>query len=292
MGALSKLDEFLLNRQVRTLSGTVPGTSRYNDLENGERTWDRSQSDLYPEVEFCIRRTSHSVDSDQEETSHMVTGAREEILQCSAGTSREKKKAHSTSQPQFHSEITLSTIEAGQNLLALQQLASNSNSANFNNNINRISKLPKSFMTTMPTFDWKSEKFELFEDLFQTSLKDHNQLTEKDKINYFHSHAWWCAADVQKISSPSSEKLGEILSVFCRKYVKPPSMATEKIQISTSSFQSSESEVNWFSGRTPETRKTGNQSCRPTDHRTILICQDASPHLEKSLNQAHLENGT
>ena len=28
----------------------------------------------------------------------------------------------------------------------------------------------------MPTFDGKSEKFELFEDLFQTSLKIHNQL--------------------------------------------------------------------------------------------------------------------
>ena len=39
----------------------------------------------------------------------------------------------------------------------------------------------------MPTFDRKSEKFELFEDLFQTSLKIQNQLTEEDKINYFHS---------------------------------------------------------------------------------------------------------
>ena len=39
----------------------------------------------------------------------------------------------------------------------------------------------------MPTFDGKSEKFELFEDLFQTSLKLHNQLTEEDKIYYFHS---------------------------------------------------------------------------------------------------------
>ena len=42
-------------------------------------------------------------------------------------------------------------------------------------------------LKTMPTFDGKSEKFELFEDLFQTSLKIHNQLTEEDKINYFHS---------------------------------------------------------------------------------------------------------
>ena len=35
----------------------------------------------------------------------------------------------------------------------------------------------------MPTFDGKSDKFELFEDLFRTSLKIYNQITEVDKIN-------------------------------------------------------------------------------------------------------------
>ena len=36
LGALSKLDEFLLNPQVRTCSVAVPGTSRSNNLENHE----------------------------------------------------------------------------------------------------------------------------------------------------------------------------------------------------------------------------------------------------------------
>ena len=117
----------------------------------------------------------------------MVTAVQGEIPYCSSGISSGKqKKARSTSQPQFRSENTPATIEADQILLALQQLATNNNSANFNNNISRISKLPKSLTTTMPTFDGKSEKFELFEDLFQTSLKIHNQLTEEDKIFYFH----------------------------------------------------------------------------------------------------------
>ena len=86
----------------------------------------------------------------------MVTGATEEIRQeevpyCSLGTSSgEQKKARSTCQPQFRSENTPATIEADQILLALQQLATKSNSANFNNNISRISKLPKSLTTTMP----------------------------------------------------------------------------------------------------------------------------------------------
>ena len=41
-------------------------------------------------------------------------------------------------------------------------------------------------MTPLPTFDRKSENNELFEHLFQTSLELHNQLTEENKIEYFH----------------------------------------------------------------------------------------------------------
>ena len=50
MGALSKLDEFLLKPQVRTQSGTVLGTSRNTDVENREPNGDRSQKDPHPEV--------------------------------------------------------------------------------------------------------------------------------------------------------------------------------------------------------------------------------------------------
>ena len=118
----------------------------------------------------------------------MKTATQEEIPYCSPTTSSDKqKKARSTSQPQFRSDNTPTTIEADQILLALQQMATSSYSANFNNNISRISKLPKSLTTTIPTFDGESEKFELFDDLFQTSLKIHNQLTEECQINYFHS---------------------------------------------------------------------------------------------------------
>ena len=160
----------------------------------------------------------------------MVTAVQEEIPNCSSGISSGKqKKARSISQPQFRSENTPATFEADQILLALQQLATNSNSANVNNTSNRISKLPKSLTTTMPTFNGKSEKFELFEDLFQTSLKIHNQLTEEDKINYFHSLMCGDALQTFKnISSPNRENLAEIRTVFRRKYVKPQSMATAK----------------------------------------------------------------
>ena len=135
-------------------------------------------------------------------------------MYCSPSTSSGKqKKNHSTSQPQFGSENTPATINADQILLALQQLANINNSANFHNNINRISKLPKT--TTMPTFDGKSEKFELFEDPFQTSLKIHNQLTKEDRINYFHSLMRGDALQTFKNNyGPTRENLGEILAVF------------------------------------------------------------------------------
>ena len=188
----------------------VPGTSRSGNLENQGTNEDRPSDDPGPEVEFSsphlgVETDPHMVTGATGETRHdphMVTGVtseilqhphmtketQEEILYCSTSiSSGRQKKARSTSPPQFRSENTTATLEADQILSALQQLATNSNSANFNNNISRISKLLKSLTTTMPTFDGKSEKFELFEDLFETSLKIHNQLAEEDKINYFHS---------------------------------------------------------------------------------------------------------
>ena len=78
-------------------------------------------------------------------------------------------------------------------------------------------------MTTMPTFDGKSEKFGLFEDLIQTSLKIHNQLTEEDRINYFHflMRGGDALQTFKNISNRNRESLTEILTVFRKKYVKP-----------------------------------------------------------------------
>ena len=157
----------------------------------------------------------------------MMTVAREEIPYCSPTTSSGKqKKARSTSQPEFRSENTPATIEADQILLTLQQLATDINSANVNNNSYIVSELPKSLTTTMPTFDGKSEKFELFEDLFQTSSESVHRRRQDELLPL--SHAWWCSADFKINTSPNRENLGEILTVFRRKYVKPQSMATAK----------------------------------------------------------------
>ena len=62
LAALSKLDEFLLNEQIRTFSETIPGTFRNTDVENQEPSEDRSQNDPHPEVEFCACRASNLTD--------------------------------------------------------------------------------------------------------------------------------------------------------------------------------------------------------------------------------------
>ena len=324
LGALSKLDEFLLNQQIRTHSETVPGTFRNTNVESQGTNEDDSQSDPHPEVGPSVCQSRHSIDSDTGETHdtmtgvidqttkspHMVTGAtgateeirnghymvtavQEEIPYCSSGISSGKqKKARSTSQPQFHSENTPARIEADQISLALQQLATNSNSANVNNNSNRFSKLPKSLTTAMPTFDGKTEKFELFGDLFQTSLKIHNQLTEEDKINYFHSLMRGDALQTFKnISSPNREDLTENLTVFRRKYVKPQSMATARHKFQQLVFNPANQNLIDF---LDELQKLAKDAFGVAAQAIIdqFIYAKMPPHLKKSINQAHLENGT
>ena len=121
LGALSKLDEFLLNPQVRTCS-VAQGASRNADSESREIHGDRSSNDPYPEGGYFhhhsgqlnspeVELSSHGV---TESYPHIVTGATEEICHnphtmtatqeeipyCSPTTSSGKqKKPRSTSQP-------------------------------------------------------------------------------------------------------------------------------------------------------------------------------------------------
>ena len=70
LGALSKLDEFLLNPQVRTCSVAVPRTSRNNDSENREPTGDRSLGNPCHEAVFSACHPSNLNDSEQDKTHH------------------------------------------------------------------------------------------------------------------------------------------------------------------------------------------------------------------------------
>ena len=115
LGALFKLDEILLNPQVRTFSETFRGTVRNADVENQEASGDRSQNAPHPKVVFFACHASKLNNSDPDETSDVVGRVQERIPYCSLVTfSGKQKKARSTSQPQFRSEITPTTIGADQ----------------------------------------------------------------------------------------------------------------------------------------------------------------------------------
>ena len=70
LGALSKLDEFLLNQQIRTHSGTVLETFRNTNVENQEPNEDRSQDDPHAEGGSSVFQSRHSIDSDPDEAPH------------------------------------------------------------------------------------------------------------------------------------------------------------------------------------------------------------------------------
>ena len=77
LGALSKLDEFLLNQQIWTHSGTVPATFRNTNVENQRTNEDDSQSDPHTEAGiFCSQITQNS---GPEVAGDMVTGVQGEI---------------------------------------------------------------------------------------------------------------------------------------------------------------------------------------------------------------------
>ena len=71
--ALSKLDEFLLNPQVRTCSIAVPGTFRNANSEKRETHGDRSTDDPYPEVGYFLHHSGQLSSPETETNPHMMT---------------------------------------------------------------------------------------------------------------------------------------------------------------------------------------------------------------------------
>ena len=60
LGALSKLEEFLLNQQLQTHSETIPGTFRDTNVENQGTNEDDSQSDPHPEAGIFRGQTTQN----------------------------------------------------------------------------------------------------------------------------------------------------------------------------------------------------------------------------------------
>ena len=95
----------------------------------------------------------------------------------------------------------------------------------------------------------------------------------------------------KNIISPNRENLGEILTVFRKKYVKPQSMATAKHKFQRLVFNPAIQKLNDF---LDELQKLAEDAFEVAAQAIIeqFIYAKMPPHLKKSINEAHLENGT
>ena len=142
------------------------------------------------------------------------------------------------------------------------------------------------------TFDGKSEKFELFEDLFHTMIKMQPEMTEQMKINHFHSLLRKNALQTfRNISSSNRQTLEDVLVIFRRKYVKPESQATAKHKWHRLVFDPNTMKL-------PDFLEELNQGAEKAfgDHAQkmidSLLYAKLPPKLKRSVNMARLENGS
>ena len=146
--------------------------------------------------------------------------------------------------------------------------------------------------TTPMTFDGKSEKFELFEDLLHTMIKMHPAMTEQKKINHFYSLLPKRALQTfRNINSINRQTLEDVLVIFRRKYGKPEPQATSKHKWHRMTFDPSTMKLPDFL----EELNQGAEKAFGENAKSLidsLLYAKLPPKLKRSVNMARLENGT
>ena len=212
------------------------GPQRNSEVGNTQKSWENCPKKCFSQENSRQMSRQSSIDSNCSEQNHdMVTGANltphivPEFLtghpMHSRASLRRQKSNNDESQdtvPQV-SETTTPIIPFDPiNRLAEVLVGMKSSPSAQTLMVRPVS-------TTTLTFDGKSEKFELFEDLFHTMIKMQPEKTEAMKINHFHSLLRKNALQTfRNINTANSQTLEDILAVFRRKYVKPESQATSK----------------------------------------------------------------
>ena len=155
-----------------------------------------------------------------------------------------------------------------------------------------IPRLPKALSTTMPTFDGKTEKFELFEDLFQTSLKVHPQITEQEKIHYFHSLLRGDALQTfRNMTETTKTNITDITAGFRRRYVKTQSVATARCKWENLTFDPANQTFQDFLEIYQKLAQEAYADDAPRFIETSFYAKMPA-HLKRVLNQARLETAS
>ena len=250
-----------------------------------------------PKIKIA-KKDSRSVGDSRETTGHgsyMVTGATDtqpQIPEFLTG------RIHSI--PNLERQQSTHNISLDTTLPALDPAAPEPPQDPFNRLADVLVKLqnkPQSMtirpvQTTLMTFDGKSEKFELFEDLFHTMIKLQPAMTEQMKINHFHSLLRKGALQTfRNINSINCQTLEVVLVIFRRKYVKPESQATAKHKWHRLTFDPSTMKLPDFLEELNQgaEKAFGEKAKSMIDS---LLYAKLPPKLKRSVNMARLEKGT
>ena len=142
------------------------------------------------------------------------------------------------------------------------------------------------------TFDGKSEKFELFEDLFHTMIKMQPEMTEQMKINHFHSLLRKNALQTfRNIHSTNRKTLEDVVVIFRQKYLKPESQATAKHKWHRLVFDPNTMKLPDFLEELNQgaEKAFGDHGQKMIDN---LLYAKLPPKLKRSVNMARLENSS
>ena len=283
-----------------TITDRKSGGLQWNaDVGNSQKTWENCPKTCFTQENSRLKSRESSTDSiNSEQNRDMVTGANStphmipEFLTGRPMQSRDPLQRQNSNNdesqdiiPQVSEATTPTTPSDPSNRLAEVLVRMNNRPSAQTLTVRPVS-------TTTLTFDGKSEKFELFEDLFHTMIKMQPDMTEAMKINHFHSLLRKNALQTfRNINTANRQTLEAILAVFRRKYVKLESQATAKHEWHRLVFDPNTMKLPDF---LEELNQGAEKAFGENAQAMIdsLLYAKLPPKLKHSVNMARLENAT
>ena len=147
--------------------------------------------------------------------------------------------------------------------------------------------MPKALTASLPVFDGKSEKFELFENLFRNNIKMYPHLTETQKINYFHSLLRGNALQAYcNLDDTKKDNLEDIITAFKRRFGELQSSVKARCEWEALHFDPTKQKLHEFLDILQKTAKEAF-GFEAKIHRESHIRQNAGP-LQKDAQQGIL----
>ena len=150
--------------------------------------------------------------------------------------------------------------------------------------------MSKALIASLPVFDGKSEKFELFEDLFRNNIKTYPHLTEIQKMNYFRSLLRGNALQAYcNLDDTKKDNLEEAITAFKRSFGDFQSSAKARCEWDALHFDPTKQKLHEFLDTLQKIAKEafGFEAQKFIDKAIYAKMPD---HVKKILNMAYLED--